>query len=76
MARYVTYICGGDMREAPEPDNTCPNKAEHTYGPAGYGDWFEWAGRMNWSHQQRRCPGCDRYLIWTPRLRALRGAAS
>jgi hypothetical protein len=71
MARkYTVTLCGGDMREAVESDNTCPNRAEHTYGPAGYTDWFEWAGRLSAKrHAQTKCPGCDRYLIWTPKPR-------
>jgi hypothetical protein len=65
--QYATYICGGDLREHPEPDNTCPNRTRHTYGPAGYADWFEWAARTAKRHVQSRCSGCGRFLIWTPR---------
>jgi len=73
VARYVIYVCGGDFREAVEPDNTCPNRAEHTYGPAGYVDWFEWASKLGAKHRhvQSKCPGCDRYLIWTPKPEVL-----
>lgn len=63
MARYTAILCGGDFREAVEPNNTCPNRDKHTYGPAGYVDWFEWAAKQN----QSKCPGCDRYLICTPK---------
>jgi hypothetical protein len=68
VARYAIYVCGGDFRERPEPNNTCPNRAEHTYGPAGYADWFEWASRLGAKrHVQSKCPDCGRFLIWTPR---------
>ena len=68
MANYVTYLCGGDTRERVEPDNTCPNRAEHTYGPAGYVDWDEWAAKMTRQRrQQTACPGCGRFLIWRPK---------
>jgi len=45
----------------------CPNAAEHTEGPSGYVSWFEWAGRMQRTHRQTRCPGCRLYKIWAPR---------
>jgi hypothetical protein len=64
---YRVTVCGGDFREHVEPNNTCLNRAEHTYGPAGYVDWFSWAAaRASKGSTQRRCKGCGRYLIWTP----------
>jgi hypothetical protein len=71
MARKTAdaiFLCGGDFRERVEPDNTCPNRDEHTYGPAGYVDWFAWASKLgNSCHAQKKCPGCGRYLIWKPK---------
>lgn len=32
--------------------------------PHGYVAWFEWAERMGKTHEQHRCPGCDRLTIW------------
>lgn len=60
-------ICGGDMRESDEANNTCPNRAEHRYGPAGYVDWHEWAASMSRTHGQFQCPGCNRWLIYVPK---------
>lgn len=68
MAKYLIHFCGGDMRGRVEPDNTCPNRDEHTYGPAGYVDWHEWAATMTYQRRrQTACPGCGRFLIWFPK---------
>lgn len=50
---------------ADEP--ACPNQAEHTPCPVGYLEWWSWAERMNRTHGQRRCPGCNRWVIWCER---------
>lgn len=42
----------------------CPNRDEHTPGPPGYFEAYEWAREKAKTHRQRRCPGCGRYLIW------------
>jgi hypothetical protein len=52
-------------RTTPEPP--CPNGAEHTPCPTGYVDWWSWAERMNRTHGQRECAGCQRWAIWYQR---------
>ena len=62
---YKLYLCGGDDRLF-DPDPSCPRSELHTPQPRGYVEWFEWAGRMNYrGHSQSRCPGCNRYRIWS-----------
>ena len=44
----------------------CPRADQHTPAPTLYLAWSAWAGAMSsrgW--QQRRCPGCGKYRIWT-----------
>ena len=44
----------------------CPNEAQHTPQPRRYGAWHAWAEQMARTHQQRMCPGCQRWEIWEP----------
>jgi hypothetical protein len=54
----------------------CPNKAEHYPEPPGlsYTGWDEWARTMSKTHVQRRCPGCNLFVIWVPRGPGVHGA--
>ncbi len=65
MTTGAIFICGdGGPLTVPNPD--CPNAAGHTPCPEGYVAWHAWAGRMAQKHGQRRCAGCDLYVIWIP----------
>lgn len=65
MARYVTYLCGGDYR--PGPRDTCPDPVHDWPEPSGYVDSFEVASsRANRGWVSVRCPsGCGIYG-WRP----------
>lgn len=44
----------------------CPESHRHTPAPEGYLEWHEWAAKMTREkHRQLRCPGCQRWAIWT-----------
>jgi len=45
----------------------CPNREQHTPCPSGYLDWHAWAKRMDHTHRQVRCEGCELFLIWVPK---------
>jgi hypothetical protein len=45
----------------------CPNRANHTEGPAGYLQWHAWAEEMQTTHVQERCPGCGYWAIVKPK---------
>jgi hypothetical protein len=47
-------------RRTEEPP--CPNEAAHTGAHLGYSGVV----RMSRTHQQHECPGCRRWVIWTP----------
>lgn len=40
----------------------------HTPAPTGYAAWHDWAGRMSRTHHQTRCPDCQLYAIWVPKV--------
>lgn len=48
----------------------CPNVAQHIEGPSNYIGHFEWSQEMSKTHKVTRCPGCMRYVIWTPKRAA------
>lgn len=54
-----------DARDTDLGEN-CPNASEHRHAPAGYIAASAWANRMMHGHIQRKCAGCDRWLIWVP----------
>ena len=59
-------ICYSDERlMTPNPD--CPNAAEHTPRPSGYGAHSDWAEAMALTHDQSQCPVCGLWMIWTRR---------
>jgi hypothetical protein len=45
----------------------CPNIEDHTWCPDGYVQWHTWAEEMAKTHNQRKCDGCGRYVIWEPK---------
>lgn len=47
----------------------CPNIDQHHEPgkPAGYVARQEWFVKMNKTHRQRRCSGCNLYVVWEPR---------
>jgi hypothetical protein len=48
------------------PNLDCLQKELHTPQPEGYIQWHDWAASMNYKkYSQRRCPGCNLYLIWS-----------
>ena len=50
------------------PVEPCPNAELHTDGqPAGYLAWDAWAEQMSATHDQRQCPGCKLWTIWSPK---------
>lgn len=46
----------------------CPNKENHTKHPDGYLEYANWAEEMMKTHYQVKCPGCDLYEIWLPKV--------
>lgn len=61
------FVCGGDTATVADPDPTCPRSDLHTPCPPGYIEWFDWAAaRAYRGSTQSRCPGCDRYNVWSP----------
>lgn len=40
---------------------------QHTYGPSGYIQWFEWAEEKAKTHEQQQCEECGLWLIWVRR---------
>ena len=62
------FICGGDERLGLDPhESDCPNVENHALHPLGYTAWHEWARTKNKTHKNSKCPGCNRFTIWTPR---------
>lgn len=45
----------------------CPEAANHRTGPVNHVDWHAWAEAMQATHDQQQCPGCDLWVIWTPK---------
>lgn len=45
----------------------CPNRANHTRMPSGYGSWHDRAEELARTHVQRRCAGCGLWAIWEPK---------
>ena len=67
-AKSRIFICGGDDRLGLDQwESDCPNVEAHALHPLGYTDWHEWALKKNRTHKNSKCPGCDRYTIWTER---------
>lgn len=64
MVRGAILICAGGPLTVPNPG--CPNAADHTPQPEGYLAWHAWASEMAWKYRQRRCGGCDLYVVWVP----------
>ncbi len=60
------FICLDDGPfTVPGPD--CPNADQHTPQPSGYIAASSWADEMMKSHDQQRCAGCGRWLVWVSR---------
>lgn len=61
---------GLEVKRMADPSE-CSLAHEHARdepGPfAGYVEWHEWAYKKAEDHDQHRCPGCGRYVIWIPR---------
>lgn len=52
------------------PKSKCPDKQYHNMEdkePSGYVAWFEWAEKLNKTHEQKQCPTCGLYTYWVPR---------
>jgi len=62
----AVYLCGYDDGRRVTPNPECPNVGQHTPEPPGYLQWFDWAEEMAKTHEQRQCPGCERWSIWEP----------
>lgn len=64
----ASRICVPDLTPVPAAaTDACPEAAQHTPAPVGYLAWHEWAGTMQRTHGQRKCPGCGLFKIWYPR---------
>lgn len=44
----------------------CDPRCGQYVGPDGYVNHAEWAEDMLRTHEQRQCPGCERWTIWLP----------
>jgi hypothetical protein len=44
----------------------CPPECGRYVQPGGYNAASDWADRMLKDHDQRQCPGCGLWSIWTP----------
>lgn len=64
--KYANRICSPDD-SIHVPDPNCPLAERHTPAPRGYVAWHEWAEKMEETHYQVRCKGCDKFQIWKPR---------
>lgn len=53
-------------------ETACRNAALHQWHPEGYLQHHAWARDALKVATQRRCPGCGRHEIWTPKRRNLR----
>lgn len=59
------YLCP-PVESLVDPNPDCPGSDLHSPEPRDYVGWFEWAARMAYKgNTQSRCPGCDRYSIWS-----------
>lgn len=45
----------------------CPNKTQHEPAPEDYAALCGWMHVKSRTHRQVACPGCGKYLVWTPR---------
>lgn len=62
------WLCIPDTTTLVDPNPSCPNAAAHEPFPASYVAASEHAEKLMETHTQRApCPGCGRWLIWTPR---------
>ena len=59
-------------RLAAEPP-TAPGCEPHEPQPRGYIAASNWADLMMQTHDQRRCRGCGKWLIWEPKAPAPNG---
>lgn len=64
---YKWRICPVDTGVRVDPNPDCPNADHHTLHPVGYIADAEWADDMAVTHDQSQCPGCDLWVIWTPK---------
>lgn len=63
-------LCGLDTREVPDTTSACGRRDLHTPSPTGYNEWHEWARKAHADgRRQSRCPGCQRFAIWSPPTR-------
>lgn len=53
--------------ESERRQRECLYRGNHTRCPSGYLAWHQWAERMSETHDQKQCPGCDLWVIWTPK---------
>lgn len=47
--------------------NECLYRGSHTRAPGNPLDYARWAEAMRETHEQERCPGCGRWVIWKPK---------
>lgn len=62
--KHVRFCGGGALVTDPPTTDAC---IPHTPAPQGYVARAEWAERMSRTHEQRQCPGCGLWNIWTPK---------
>lgn len=61
-------VCFEDTATLADDNPGCANAAAHTPSPVDYGGYFAWARRKTRTHVQRRCPTCELFVIWTPKV--------
>ena len=70
MSLPRTHICFGyepGVTPLVTPPPESPDCEPHEPHPAGYVQHAEWADMMMRTHRVRRCKGCGKYRIWTPK---------
>lgn len=61
------FVCTDEPGPLRDPNPDCPNAAAHEPWPVGYLASMAYADQMLETHtQEAPCPGCERWLIWTP----------
>jgi hypothetical protein len=61
-------LCFEDTETLVVPNPTCAAAASHTPDPRDYVGFFTWAREMARTHVQRRCPMCQLFVIWIPKV--------
>lgn len=44
----------------------CRRAQLHTPCPTSTEEWRAWAAAMQRTHEQLRCPGCGKWVVWLP----------